>query len=512
MSRLVMKFGGTSVGRAEAIRHVIAIVQEQRAHWDDIVVITSAIRGVTDGLVTLVRTAVAGDMAAVYSQLEDIREKHYQAARELIDAEKFPEEIAVTDAAIDALLKELQETCDEIVFAHQENDRLRDAALSMGERLMSRILSAIFRVHDIPSEKVDASEMIVTNTRFQNAQPQDEPSRANAQKMIIPLLEAGKVPVVTGYIGATPDGHVTTFGRGGSDYSASYLGFLIDADEVWIWTDVDGVMSADPRQIKEAQVMQSISYEEVSEFAHFGAKVLHPRAVEPLIAQQVPLRVCNTFNASHPGTRIVAQEADGPRFLRAVTSINGVLVFVPSQIDAEQMLATVQKVLTKEFSQETRPVITVDSHSGHLLCYVVPTTARRTAMQEAVQHLHEVFTDGDYGDAWRVEPLAIVAAIGVVDVKQTVQVLNAVKTVKADLLAMGHGSPECTLLAVAPNYALPLMKRLHRLIEGVQMQLFYEENNPTTGTMPLNIPINRRRRSSRQRGNDVEPPHRVIPL
>lgn len=510
MPRLVMKFGGTSVGDADAIQHVISIIQEQRTQWDDVVVVTSAIRGVTDGLVSLIRTAVAGDMAAVYSQIEDLREKHYQAVRDFIDPQHFPDEIAAVDAEIDALLSQLSETCDEALFLAQADDRIRDASLSMGERLMARILAAILRVNGVASEKIDASEMIVTNNRFQNAQPQDDPSRQNAERMIEPLLRAGKVPVVTGYIGATPEGDITTFGRGGSDYSATYLAFLIHADEVWIWTDVDGVMSADPRQIKEAQVMTSISYEEVSEFAHFGAKVLHPRAVEPLVSFGLPLRVCNTFNASHPGTRIVSQDDDSPRFLRAVTSTQGVLVFVPSFAESSTMLAEVQHVLTAAFSQEVRPVITVDSHSGQLLCYVVPTTARRTALQESVQHLHKRF-GAEYSEAaWRVEPIAIVAAIGVVDVKQTVQVLNAVKTVKADLVAMGHGSPECTLLAVPPNQALRLMKRLHRMIEGVQMQLYYEENNPTS--MPINIPANRRKRSNRQRGNDVEPPHRVIPL
>jgi bifunctional aspartokinase / homoserine dehydrogenase 1 len=513
MSTLVMKFGGTSVGKADAIRHVLNIVNTQRADWENVVVVTSAIRGVTDALATLMNIACAGDIGAVHSQIEDLRERHQQAARELIDTHQHPAEIRYVDTEIDSLLNVLRDTCEEALYTQVATARLRDAMLSMGERLMSRILAAIFRVNGISAEAVDASEVIITDSRFENAQPEEAPSLANVQRMILPLLSAGKIPVVTGYIGASADGQVTTFGRGGSDFSATYLARLLDADEAWIWTDVDGVMSADPRQIKEAQVIDRISYEEVSEFAHFGAKVLHPRAVQPIIEREIPLRVCNTFNASHAGTRIVHKQDDSPRYLRAVTSVQGVLVFVSGTAESTTMLTAVQATLSKEFSQEARPVITVDSHSGQLLCYVVPTTARRSAMQESVEKLHTLFSK-QYADAgWRVEPIAIVAAIGVVEIKQTVQVLNAVKSVKADLVAMGHGSPECLLLAVPPNEALKVMRRLHRMIDSVQSQLYYEENNPATPAMPVNIPSGRRRRNKKNgRGRSSDPPHRVIPL
>lgn len=513
MSTLVMKFGGTSVGSADAIRHVLDIVKTERSDWEHLVVVTSAIRGVTDGLATLLNTACAGDVAGMHSQIEELRERHVLAAREHIDPAKHTDALTILDQQLDELLMLLRETCDEAVYLQAANAQLRDAVLSMGERLMSRILAAILRVNGIEAEKVDASEVMITDTRFENAQPQEAPSLQNVERIIRPILEQGKVPVVTGYIGATPDGRVTTFGRGGSDFSATYLARLLNADEVWIWTDVDGVMSADPRQIKEAQVIDSISYEEVSEFAHFGAKVLHPRAMQPLIDREIPLRVCNTFNAEHDGTHIVTKDDESPRYLRAVTSIQGVLVFVPGGAEGAAMLDVAQNTLSQSFSQQAQPVITVDSHSGKLLCYIVPTTARRTAMQESVAQLQERFIHDFQIESWRVEPLAIVAAIGVVEIKQTVQVLNAVKSVKAELVAMGHGSPECLLLAVPPHEALKVMKRLHRMIDSVQMQLYYEENNPSTMSAPINIPAGRRRRSKKnQRGRASDPPHRVIPL
>lgn len=512
MSTLVMKFGGTSVGSAEAIRHLLMIVQDAKTQWDNVVVVTSAIRGVTDTLVGLVEAAQSGDQPAIEGQLELLRHRHRQASREFIAPDAHPDLIHTIDQQTDELLAKLNVTLQAVVSVGVADGQSRDAVLSMGERLMARILAAIFQVNDIAAASIDASEMIVTNERFQNAQPLDLPSRGNAQRMIMPLLADGIVPVVTGYIGATEAGAVTTFGRGGSDYSGTYLASLLDADEVWIWTDVDGVMSADPRQIKEARVLETISYEEVSEFAHFGAKVLHPRSVEPLVGPAIPLRVCNTFNPSHPGTRIESQDDAQPRYLRAVTSISGVLVFIPNGGNEQgaAMLQTVQQTLTRSFSQEAKPIITVDSHAGHLLCFVVPTTAPRNALANSINYLQAHFTENYVHLNWRVESVAIVAAIGVVDVQQTVQVLNALKSVKADLLALGHGSPECTLLVVPSPQALRVMRHLHRMIDAVQMQLYYAENDPS-GVSSTNLPASRRRQNKKQRGRS-EPPQRVIPL
>jgi bifunctional aspartokinase / homoserine dehydrogenase 1 len=392
---------------------------------------------------------------------------------------------------------------------------LSDAAMSMGERLMAGILAAIMRVNDIPAQPVDASKIIVTDYRFQNAQPDFTPSRANAQKIILPLLEQKQVPIVTGYIGATPEGQITTLGRGGSDYSATYFASLIDADDVWIWTDVNGVMSADPRKIKEAKVIDTISYQEVSEFAHFGAKVLHPRCVEPLITPHIPLRVCNTFNPDHPGTRINSANAHKPKHLSAVTSIDGILVFVPSNAASvagvPPMLQLASDVLEKVLLQAAPPVITVNSHAGNLLCYVVPTTARRTAGEESLAALQAAFEAAYPSAEWRIEPISIVAAIGVVDIQQTMQVLTAVKSVRANLLAMGHGSPACCLLAFPPEQAPRVLKRLHSLAVSVQSNLPYLENDPAAPAAIPAIPNNRRRKTTRpnKRGN---PPHRVIPL
>ncbi len=466
---LVMKFGGTSVGSIDSIQQVVEIVKHEYKGGKGVLVVTSAMSGVTNELVRLINNAIRGDELAIHEQINALRQRHLAIIHTFLSA---PDELIVQ---FNVLLDELLATSQEISQRGAATGRLRDAVMSMGERLMARILAAILSDIEVPAQGLDATDLIVTDNRHQNAQPLHAPSEERVSQTLLPILHSRVVPVVTGFIGATLDGAITTLGRGGSDYSATYLASLVGAKEVWIWTDVNGVMSADPRKIKEAEVMDSISYEAVSEFAHFGAKVLHPRAVEPLRLPHIPLRVCNTFNPDHPGTRINSEHPHGPKYLNAVTSIQGVLVFVP---DTGPMLQLAEDILREQLLHEARPAITVNSHAGRLLCYVVPTTASRTAMQDSVEAIQKALQQ-HYPDAgWRVEPIAIVAAIGVVDIQQTVQVLNAVKAVRAELLAMGHGSPQCCLLAVRPKDSLRVMRRLHQMALSIREKLDYAENDP----------------------------------
>jgi aspartate kinase len=387
--------------------------------------------------------------------------------------------------------------------------------MSMGERLMVRILAALLRIRGLDAQAIDASEILLTDDRHQNAQPIYEPSQRNAERLLLPLLKEKIIPVVTGYLGATKTGAITTLGRGGSDYSATYLASLIHADDVWIWTDVNGVMSGDPRRLKNAQIIDTISYHAVSEFAYFGAKVLHPRAVEPLIAHKIPLRVCNTFNPDYAGTRISPHDPTKPRLLNAVTAINGLLVFAPTlppeiatTLQGPSIQTLTEQALQNIVHQDVAPAITVDSHTGRLLCYVIPTTARKTATEESVATITQVLKTAYPTIAWRVEPVSIVAAIGVVDVQQTMQVLNAVRSVKADLLAMGHGSPECALLVVPPDQAMRVLRKLHNMAVTTHQRLGINEAQELCPPVP-DTP--KRRVNHRQRRSST-PPHRSIPL
>lgn len=513
-----MKFGGTSVGTDEAIQHVIQIIQRERPKWDSIAIVTSAMGGVTDKLVGLVGQALTGN--PVQDHLTALHEHHLQMVDSFIDRSQHPSLHADLDIHITRLIQHLEEQSQHISHTGEADARTRDAIFSTGERIMAPILAAILQVNGVASVGIDASQILMTDNRHQNARPQFAASLAHVQQKITPLLENGTVPVITGYIGAAPDGAITTLGRGGSDYSAAYLARLLETDEVWIWTDVDGVMSADPRKIKNATVIEAISYEQVSELAYFGAKVLHPRTMQPLIEPHIPLYVRNTFNSTHPGTRINSAHPMQARHLSAVTAVEGVLVFLPNAAElpagAPPMLDLTHQILNQHLADDPFPVITMDSHAGRLLCYVVPTTASRDARDQSIAALLSAFEQHYPGvSGCRVEPISIVAAIGVVDIKQTMQVLNAVKAIKADLLAMGHGSPECTLLVVPPPQAPRVLRRLHNMAAVNHANLPYAENDPLLhagGGIPAipSIPNGKRQRSRR---NSRRPrSNRSIPL
>ena len=514
MSTLVMKFGGTSVGNNSALEQVLMIVQRERAQHEQVMIVSSAMGGVTDFLVKLIQSALVGDESAIEGHMNDLKARHQTVLEHWFG--DYPAELAQVTAEQAVLFADLGQSCQIILEEGHASARWRDAVLSMGERLLVRMLAAILRIHDIPAQFVDASDILVTNNQHQNAQPLYEPSLANAQQILQHLFKDNIVPVVTGYIGATTDGRITTLGRGGSDYSATYLASLIGADDVWIWTDVNGVMSGDPRKLKNARIIDTISYQAVSEFAYFGAKVLHPRAVEPLITPHIPLRVCNTFNPEHVGTRINSHDPNQSKYLNAVTMVSGILVFAPA-LNAEESEANsvpaiktiAEDTLQNIVHQPVAPVITVDSHTGHLLCYVVPTTAHKTATEESVLAIEEALRQAYPDTAWRVEEVAIVAAIGVVDVQQTMEVLNAVRSVKAELLAMGHGSPECALLVVPPQQALRVLRKLHQIAVNTHQHL-RSANDPAFCPPVPDNPGNRKRNGARNRRN--LPSQRSLPL
>src|SRR5215211_491424 len=297
MSLLVMKFGGTSVGNATAIAALAEITREQLVVWNRAVVVVSAMSGVTDLLIQGAQTAASGDAANYKAIARRLREKHAAALAELVAA---PDELAATRALIEQLIDEFELLCHSVHVLGEVSPRALDAISGLGERMSARLVAAALRAHGTAAEAVDAGEFVITTAHFGSAVPLQPQTRERAQARLAPLLARGVVPVVTGFIGATENGASTTLGRGGSDYSGAIVGAALDADEVAIYTDVDGVMTTDPRLTPDARVIPVLSYAEMSELAYFGAKVLHPRAVRPVIERGIPLRIRNTFNPSHP--------------------------------------------------------------------------------------------------------------------------------------------------------------------------------------------------------------------
>jgi bifunctional aspartokinase / homoserine dehydrogenase 1 len=318
---LVMKFGGSSMGSGERIQVAAAICQQQKQQRP-VLAVVSAMSGVTDLLLGTLRHAEAGDEAGIESSVESLAARHDKTCRELL---RDPERCSRARTGTRELIADFRRIAHGMLMLGERPPRSIDEAIAIGERLSALMLAEYLEASGIPAQAINGSDVIVTDAVFGNATPIMEATRAKADTHLRPLIERGILPVVTGFNGATADGRPTTLGRGGSDFSASILAAALDASELWIWTDVDGIMSADPRSVPEARVLDTLTYNEAAELAYNGAKVLHPRTLAPLIERQIPVWSKNSFHLEHPGTRIVStlEASPGPR---AVTSMANVVL------------------------------------------------------------------------------------------------------------------------------------------------------------------------------------------
>ena len=281
---LVMKFGGTSVGSAARMRvsaGLAAAEQKKRP----VAIVVSAMSKVTDLLLDTMRQAEAGDRGGMENNLARLRQRHEEACRELLPAADQGAVLAQLHDVVD----EFERIVNGMALLGERPPRSVDEAVAVGERLSSVLVSQFLRATGTPSVGVNARDVVVTDAVFGNASPLMEPTRVKARETLLPYLKQGLLPVITGFNGASADGRPTTLGRGGSDFSASILAAALDAAELWIWTDVDGIMSADPRLVPDAQVLEEITYAEAAELAYNGAKVLHPRTLAPLVAKKIPV-------------------------------------------------------------------------------------------------------------------------------------------------------------------------------------------------------------------------------
>jgi bifunctional aspartokinase / homoserine dehydrogenase 1 len=316
---LVMKFGGTSMGSAERIRVAAAICTEQKAQRP-VLAVVSAMSGVTDLLLGALRHAEADDEAGVESSIRSLSERHEKTCHELLGE---PARCDRALAGIRDLISDFRRIAHGMLMLGDRPPKSVDEAIAIGERLTALMIAEYLESSGIAARAINSAEVIVTDAVFGNATPIMEATRRKAGSLIEPLLGSGVLPILTGFNGATVDGRPTTLGRGGSDFSASILAAALDASELWIWTDVDGIMSADPRSVREARVLDALTYNEAAELAYNGAKVLHPRTLAPLIERQIPVWSKNSFHREHPGTRIISA-VDAPSGPRAVTSIANV--------------------------------------------------------------------------------------------------------------------------------------------------------------------------------------------
>ena len=323
---VVMKFGGTSVADASAFENVSRIVSERIQSRP--IVVVSAMSGTTDALIRSFEIAQTGNADAALASLLAVLERHEAAARSMLDGEATKEFI-ISLRAVERDIAEL------LRRVNGNSAPLRDELLSYGERLSSCLLALVLRRHGLSAINVDARQVIVTDEQHGAAAPMLDETFSRTRSVLRPLIESDRVPVLGGFIGATSVGVTTTIGRGGSDYTAALIGAALNVDEIQIWTDVTGVLTADPRVVPQAQTVERMSYGEAAELAYFGAKVLHPKTIQPAIEGAIPVRICNSNASDARGTLVCAQTETSARTLKAIAHKKGVTTV---QITSARML------------------------------------------------------------------------------------------------------------------------------------------------------------------------------
>lgn len=312
---IVMKFGGTSVGDAERMLAIARPIAE-RSHATPPIVVTSAMSGVTNELVRLIDVALGGDRAALDRGFEQLSARHLDALAAIAPAD---------DALAERLrgkLRELRILLRGVRLVGTTTARAQDALLGFGEQLAQDLLEAALVRRGLGARAVDAREVVVTDGTHGAARPDVDATRRRAREHVLPLVDDGMVPVLGGYLGATPQGIPTTLGRGGSDLSATVIGLAVEADAIEIWTDVDGLMSADPRLVPSARRLERVSFREAAELADLGAKVLHPASIDPAVRAGIPVVVRNSLAPERAGTEIGSSESVTPG-VRAIVARRG---------------------------------------------------------------------------------------------------------------------------------------------------------------------------------------------
>jgi len=443
---LVMKFGGTSLGSAERIRVAAGICREQKGRRP-VIAVVSAMSQVTDLLLNTLRHAEAGDQAGIESNLGRLAQRHLETCDQLLSG--APREAAT--AGIRALVADFRRIAHGMLMLGERPPRSVDEAIAIGERLSALLVSTYLQSTGVPAQDINASEVIVTDAVFGNATPMMEETRSKSGQVLRPLLERGVLPVVTGFNGATLDGRPTTLGRGGSDYSASILSAVLDAAELWIWTDVDGIMSADPRLVPEARVLDTVTYSEAAELAYNGAKVLHPRTLAPLIQRQIPVWSKNSFHLEHPGTRIVSK-MEAPPGPRAVTSMSNVALISMEPASSAVSSARLMSRALEALADANAEVLAFTSSSyRQSFCFLVRKEELSVAMKSLESDLALELTHGYLNPIEVDENVGLLAIVGE-GMRGTPglagRIFSAISHKDVNIIAIAQGSSELTISVV----------------------------------------------------------------
>ncbi len=458
---IIMKFGGTSVGNAERFRQCAAIVSDA-AQRNRIVVVVSAMAGVTDLIFKTIETARHGDASATEAHLQKFESVHRQLMVNLLE----PQRHAAANDYLAEVIAYLQNACTALSALRSDiSAQTSDSLVALGERVSAWALACYLQQLGTYAQFVRAENVIVTDSNFGNAAPDVEATRKQCEQSLLPLLDRGVVPVVGGYSGADLQGRSTTLGRGGSDYSATIIGAASGADEVWIWTDVDGVLTADPRICPDAATLPEISFEEAIELAYYGAKVIHPKAAYPAAEAGFPVWIKNSFRPKVAGTKIThdARPANSP--VKSVTSVKDatlISLFTRKDVHPAELWG---RLFLRLGQEQIEVLFATQSSPEHALGLVL----RKADAERVLQLIHSIFrielAQGVLFPAEVNNAIAVVAVLGE-SMKGTCGILgrvfSAVARCDVSVIAVAQGASELSIcFAVSAARSAEVVRAVH---------------------------------------------------
>jgi len=442
----VMKFGGTSVQDAEAFARVAAIITGEGENSP--VVVTSAMSKVTDALLFAFETAKKGDVETAIESLEPHFQRHTIVSVELTDEAQqkaFQTELYFAK-------NELKDLLTRVSRRSLPLSMLKDAVVSYGEQLSSRLLAFVCQAKGLNARHADSRRLIVTDDEYGSAAPIWDETEKFIQLELQNLINKGEIPVMGGFIAASRSGETTTLGRGGSDYSAALVGAALKAREIQIWTDVTGVLTCDPRICPEARTLKTLSYEEAAELAYFGAKVLHPKTIQPAVDQQIPVRVCNSHQPSERGTMILPSSQTTPRLVKSIAYKKGITIL---HITSARMLGAYgfMSAIFQIFERH-RTVIDVVTTSEVSVSLTLDNTDSLEAVVKDLQRIASVEVERD-------QAVVCVVGSGLRDTSGVAgQIFTAISDFNISLISHGASSVNMTFV-VEEDVVKDVIKRLH---------------------------------------------------
>lgn len=450
---IVMKFGGTSVADADRVASAIDIVASRRELKP--VVVVSALAGVTNDLVAASEAACAKETERVAELVANIRARHEDVALRLVQQRSdFHETFR---KKLDRQMEQIETILRGISYLGEITPRAKDKVMSTGEQLSSVLFAYTMKMRSLPADHIDAHDVVFTNERFGSATPLMEKTREAARRELLPLIERGIIPVMGGFIGQAPDGAIATLGRNGSDYSAAIIAAAAGADEVQIWTDVDGLLTCDPRVVPDARVIDVLSFDEAAELAQFGAK-LHPRTLEPAVAANIPVRVLNTHNPTSSGTLITREGADGSVGPRSIARKKNITML---HVTSSSMLGT-HGFLARFFGVFADLEISVDLIATSEVSVTV-TVDERHDIDELKRRIEALDAKVELYDAQSI--IAVVGQNVMEDSRVGARILDSLKGLSVKMISVGRSGLNLSLVVDDASSHVAVQAIHHALFE-----------------------------------------------